>query len=253
MHDSPVSLFELFITDEIVNFILCIGRWEMTAGIALWLLHSQKIDFFDVLQYIHFADNNHLDTNDKFAKVQLLFKILNENCLKNFIPERNASIDESMVLYYGRDGCKQYMQNKPVKFGYKLWVAATPVGYAIQFYPYAGKDANYDKDLGLSGSVVMSLVSKFPSTPKSNYHIVMDNFFTSPSLLWLLKSKSIVATGAVRLNRTENSPLISIEEMKKKPRGICDVVNDRKANVTLVNGKTTQLSQQHQQFLEKNQ
>ena len=128
------------------------------------------------------------------------------------------------------------MQIKPVKFGYKLWVAATPLGYAIQFYPYAGKDANYDKDLGLGGSVVMSLVSKFPSIPKSSYHVVMDNFFTSPSLLRLLKSKGIAATGTVRSNRTENSPLISVEEMKKKPGGTCDVVNDRKSNgmVTLV-------------------
>ena len=61
---------------------------------------------------------------------------------KNFIPEKNISIDESMVPYYGRHGCKQYIQNKLVKFGYKLWVAATPLGYGIQFYPYAGKDDN---------------------------------------------------------------------------------------------------------------
>ena len=141
-----------------------------------------------------------------------------------------------MVPYFWWHDCNQHMQIKPVKFGYKLWVAATPLGYAIQFYPYAGKDANYDKDLGLGGSVVMSLVSKFPSIPKSSYHVVMDNFFTSPSLLRLLKSKGIAATGTVRSNRTENSPLISVEEMKKKPGGTCDVVNDRKSNgmVTLV-------------------
>ena len=139
-----------------------------------------------------------------------------------------------MVPYYGRHGCKQYMQSKPVKFAYKLQVAATSSGYAIQFYPYAGKNANYDKELGLGGSMVMSLVSKFTSVLKSSYHVVMDSFFTSPSLLRLLKSKGIAATGTVRSNRTENSPLISVEEMKRKLRGTCDVVNDRKSNVTLV-------------------
>ena len=47
--------------------------------------------FLDVLQYIHLADNNDLDTNDKFAKVQLLFKILIENCLKTlFLKEMRA-------------------------------------------------------------------------------------------------------------------------------------------------------------------
>ena len=68
--------------------------------------------FLDVLQYIHLADNNNLDANDKFAKLQPFFKILNKNCLKNFIPERNAGIEESVVPYYGRHGCKQYMQSK---------------------------------------------------------------------------------------------------------------------------------------------
>ena len=67
--------------------------------------------------------------------------------------------------------------------------------------------------------MVMSLVSKFPSIPTSSYHVVMDNFFTSPSLLRLLKSKGIAATGTVRSNRTENSPLISHEEMKKSREG----------------------------------
>ena len=249
MHDSPVTLFELLITDKIVNIICTetnsyaaqkgnhsfkLDPKEFKSFIALLLLRGYiqyprrsmywemrddsrnsivtslltRNRFLDVLQYIHLADNNNLDTNDKFAKVQPLFKILNENCLKNFIPERNASIDESMIPYFRRLGCNQHMQSKPVKFGYKLWVAATPLGYAIQFYPYAGKDANYDKDLGLGGSVVMSLVSKFPSIPTSSYHVVMDNFFTSPSLLRLLKSKGIAATGTVRSNRTENSPLI---------------------------------------------
>ena len=50
--------------------------------------------------------------------------MMNESCFENFIPEKNISIDESMVPCYGRHGGKQYIQNKPVKFGYKLWVAA---------------------------------------------------------------------------------------------------------------------------------
>ena len=65
--------------------------------------------------------------------------MVNESCLENFIPEKNISIDESMVLYYRRHGYKQYIQNKPVKFRYKLWVAATPLGYGIQFIPMPGK------------------------------------------------------------------------------------------------------------------
>lgn len=70
-------------------------------------------------------------------------------------------------------------KSKPVKFGYKLLVEATPLGYAIQFYPYSGKDANYDKGIGLGGSVIMSLVSKLCVSSNSSYHVVMNNFFTA--------------------------------------------------------------------------
>ena len=166
--------------------------------------------------------------------------MINESCLQNFIPEKNVSIGQSMVPYYGRHGCKQYIQNKPVKFGYKLWVAAVPLGYAIQLYPYAGKDDNYNKDIGLGGSVVMTLMSKLPTVPNLSYHVVMDNFFTSPSLLRLLKENGMAATGTVRANRTENAPLQAVD-MKKEARRSSDVVNDNKSNVTLVRWKDNKL------------
>ena len=59
-----------------------------------------------------------------------------------------------------------------------LVAGATPLGYAIQFYPYAGKDENYDSDLGLGGSVIVTLAGKLPSQVGSNYDIITDNFFT---------------------------------------------------------------------------
>ena len=142
--------------------------------------------------------------------------MMNESRLENFISEKNTSIDESMVPYYGLHGCKQYIQNKSVKFGYKLWVAATPLGYGMQFYPNAGKDDNYNKDIGLGGSVVMSLMSKLPTVPDSHYHAVMGNFFTSPSLLRVLKESDIAATGTVRANRIEKAPLQAVDVWKNR-------------------------------------
>ena len=210
--------------------------WEMSSNSRNTIVASlfTRNKFLDVLQYFHLADNNNLNPSDKFFKVNPLFKMINESCLQNFIPEKNVSIDESMVPYYGRHGCKLYIQNKPVKFGYKLWVAATSLGYAIQFYPYAGKDDNYNKDIGLGGSVVMTLMSKLPTVSSLNYHVVMDNFFTTPRLLRLLKGNGKAATRTVRANRTENAPLQAVDDMKKEARGSSDVFNDNKSNLTLV-------------------
>ena len=192
--------------------------------------------FLNVLQYLHLADNNNLNPSYKFSKVNPLLRMMNESCLENFIPEKNISIDESMVPYYGRHGCKQYIQNKPVRFGYKLWVEAL-LGYDIQFYPYAGKDDNYNKDIVLGGFVVMTLMPKLPTVSDSHYNAVMNNFFTSPSFWQVFKESGIAATGTVRANRTEKAPLQAADDMKKQGRRISDVVNDKTSNVTLVRSK----------------
>ena len=282
LHDSPVTLFELFMTDKLIDHICketnayaaqkgnhtfkiepnelksflavlllsgyisyprCSMYWEMSSDSCNTIVASlfTRNRFLDVLQYLHLADNNNLNPSDKFSRVNRLFKMINESCLQTFTTEKNVSIDESMVPYYGSHGCKQYIQNKPVKFGYKMWVAATPLGYTIQFYPYVRKDDNYNKDIGLGGSVVMTLMSKLPTVPNSNYHVVMDNFFTSPSLLRLLKGNGMAATGTVRANRTENAPLLAVDDMKKEARGTSDVVNDNKSNVTLVGWKSNKV------------
>ena len=72
-----------------------------------------------------------------------------------------------------------------------------------------GKDDNYNKDIGLCGSVVMTLMSKFPTVPDLHYHAIID-FFTSPSLLRVLKESVIAATGTVRAKRTEKAPQLMI-------------------------------------------
>ncbi|KAF2888262.1 hypothetical protein ILUMI_17911, partial [Ignelater luminosus] len=40
----------------------------------------------------------------------------------------DMSIDESMIPYFGRNGCKQFIRGKPIRFGYKAWVLAQPSG-----------------------------------------------------------------------------------------------------------------------------
>lgn len=136
------------------------------------------------MKNLHLSLDDNLDNSGKFAKVRTLIEMRNKNCLSNYIPERHVSRDESMVPYYGRHGYKQCMQSKPLKFGYKLWVAAITRGFDIQFYLYAGRDGTCgDNKLGLGSSVVMSLSSKLSSADDANYHLVMDKFFTSPTLL----------------------------------------------------------------------
>ena len=127
-----------------------------------------------------------------------------ENILKfNFLMEGNRHIDclhkyfEAVIYrykkqwrcrdfittlkYFWTDTIKRKFTQNTMKAGYIhaiLVAAATPLGYAIQCYPYAGKHENYDSDLGLGGSVILTLAGNLPSQVGSNYDIITDNFFT---------------------------------------------------------------------------
>ena len=117
---------------------------------------------------------------------------------------------------------------------------ASPLSYCVHVRPYAGNDTillEYtDIGLGFRASVVAHLAGSLPVIKNSHYHIVMDNFFTSPKLLRHLKSLWIV-TRTVWFNRMENAPLKDGKVMQKVKAGSYDVATDISSNATAVRWK----------------
>ena len=125
---------------------------------------------------------------------------------------------------------KQCIRGKPIRFGYKQWVLATPLGYAIHLSPYQGAAAGYDKTLGLGHSVVLDLVSNLP--PSLPFNVFFDNFFTGMPLLEDLHAKGLGATGTVRTNRIDKCP-IKHQELAKAERGQYDYRCSRDGNIVV--------------------
>ena len=48
-------------------------------------------------------------------------------------PTQHVSVDKSIVPYSDKHGAKQYIHGKTIKFGFKLWVMATPLGIVSNF------------------------------------------------------------------------------------------------------------------------
>ena len=65
----------------------------------------------------------------------------------------------------------------------------------------------------------------------------MNNYFTSPAFWRYLSAKGLAATGTVRANRIENSPLQDMVKMNKGKRGSSDVATDMPSNTTAVHWK----------------
>lgn len=90
------------------------------------------------------------------------------------------------------------MQDKIVKWGYKLWVLAdSQTGYSIQFYVYAGKRETASAS-GLTFDVVTQMCNKYF---EQGYVIYMDNFYTSASFFAHLLEHKTLACVTTRKDR----------------------------------------------------
>lgn len=159
--------------------------------------------FFELHRYLHFVSNSTLhphgsDLYDRLGKVRPVIDYLNNRFSTMYNPHCEVSIDEAMVKYKGRSSMKQYMPQKPIKRGFKVWVRADARnGYVSQVDVYAGK-VNDKGEKGLGRHVVEKLTQALIG---KHHHIYFDNYFTSIQLLLSLRSNGLYGCGTFRSNR----------------------------------------------------
>jgi len=160
------------------------------------LLIMSRNRFLSILSNLHFVNNlaatSTQTQGDKLWKIRPWLPKFRKNCLK-VVPEEFNSIDEQMVPFKGKfSSIKQYMRNKPNKWGFKIWCRCGISGLLYDFDIYQGsshESAAQRTSIGLSGDVVMKLCSTLPEG--KNYKAIADNFFTSMALILALKERSI--------------------------------------------------------------
>lgn len=180
---------------------------------------SQSISrnrFDDIMRNLHFANNMHID-DDPLYKVRPIFDILNFRS-KIAPVDTNLSIDETMIEYFGHHGCKQRIQGKPIRSGFKAWNLATSSGRLIHSELYCGKKTKLDDfGLGHGGNVVIGLLEK--SEIQSGVNVHFDNYFTTFSLIERLTEMGIGAVGTIQEKYLGNAPLPEKKAFAKTDRG----------------------------------
>lgn len=168
---------------------------------------------------------------------QPVINMLKERCLKNFVPVQNLAYDESMVKYYGRHGCKQFIRGMPIRFGYKMSLN-TKDGYLVNFDLYQGKSpkANTDHSLCLietlfekAASPLLVMLDEIPLEKRQlRYHFYMDNLFSNPALFALFKFRGYSDVGTIRDNRLPSQcPLTNKTLFAKKDWGYFETATEK--------------------------
>lgn len=122
--------------------------------------------FVQIIRFVHLADNTNIDNTDKMYKLRPLMNALKKKCLQYFVPQEHLDFDESMIKYYGRHSCKQFIRGKPIPFGYKMWCINGKDGYLVDFNMYQGKNPNgvdeYERLFGKCTAPFVSMLTELP-------------------------------------------------------------------------------------------
>ena len=177
--------------------------------------------FFQIRRYLYFVDpRDPVNAADKLHKIRYILNNVRRNFQDEYVPHEHVTVDEAMVPFKGHLGFKQFMKDKPVKFGIKLCVLADSVtAYCYNLEVYTGKHGQQiNRLMGLGARVVIGLTK-----PIHNFgHIIYaDNFYTSPILAKYLASRKTYLCGTMRPNHL-SYPADMVKtnaEVRRLPRG----------------------------------
>ena len=163
-----------------------------------------RVRFEQIYRFLHLNDNANNNPfgqpgHDPLFKVRKLFDLILPKFETEYNIHQHCSIDEAVIPYKGRLSFKQYMKDKPTKWGIKVFVLADSTnGYVKRLQIYTGKSLDTVDDVGLCTRVVLDLMSGLEG---SGLNLYTDNYYTSPTLFLYLFNQGINACGTVRTNR----------------------------------------------------
>ena len=160
-----------------------------------------------LLRFLHFADNDLIDTNDpdrdRLAKIRPIIDLIRDRCATVYSPARDLCVDESLVLFKGRLGFKQFIRTKRARFGIKVFELCTHSGILLDFMVYHGKMSNElltvpDLNLQISEQIPLTLIKPYLNR---GHRLFVDNYYTTPKLAQYLLDNETKLVGTVRPNR----------------------------------------------------
>lgn len=174
-------------------------------GIPIFAMTMSLRRFIFIVNHLRFDD---VDTRqerlsqDRLAPFRKLFEEFVSRCQLHYTPFENLTLDEELVAFRGRCKFRQYLPNKPAKYGIKIFALVdAKTFYSLNLEIYLGEQPEGPyKVSNKPHDVVDRLVAP---VSRSGRNITMDNWFTSfPTYEHLLNHHKLTAVGTMKSNKT---------------------------------------------------
>ncbi|XP_037935156.1 piggyBac transposable element-derived protein 4 [Teleopsis dalmanni] len=150
-------------------------------------------DRFRLIWYAwHFSNNDDRDGRDRLKKIRPILSYFTNKFQEVYKPERELSLDESIMPWRGRLSFKVYNASKIIKYGLLIrMVCEAKTGYICNFRMYCGVGSRLQ-------DTILNLLKPYCNLW---HHIYMDNYYNSVATCEILLQNSFRTCGTIRVNR----------------------------------------------------
>ncbi|XP_065647188.1 piggyBac transposable element-derived protein 4-like [Hydra vulgaris] len=181
-----------------------------------------------MLRFWHFI-NNEDSGSKRLCKIIGLLDHLNNTMGNIYCPNKNISIDESMMLWKGRLVFRQYVKNKRHKYCIKFYELCESDSIVLKVKIYSGETTLSKHLLGQTGAIVLDLMEKLMG---KEYHPSTDNFYNSFELTKHMIKQQTYTCGTLRTDRKSN-----LKECTKAKLKQGDVISRSREGVVVAKWK----------------
>ena len=140
---------------------------------------------------LHVVDALNETAGNELCKVVGFVDILKGRFKSLYQPKQPVAIDERMAKSWQRWDIRQYIRDKPTKWGIKYWVLGDRSNaYVVDFNICAGRAEGGTSQYGLGYDVVQKLMLDY-------LFFFFDNFYSSVTLACHLYERGIPYTGTI--------------------------------------------------------
>ena len=149
--------------------------------------------FQSIMRFLNFGEQP-ASQDDKLRKIRFLLNHLNNTTAEVYTPDKDLSLDESMMLWRGRLVFRQYIKNKRHKYGVKFFELYTNDGFVLKTEIYSGTKFADIQSMGQTAAIVIHLMNLYLD---KGYHVFTDNWNNSVPLKKYLSDRKIYITGTL--------------------------------------------------------